>query len=169
MESSDHPATPVVTRAEESDRQLLESILAEVFLADHAPYIPEPLDRDSVAAYSRDLVSRCWQRMALARVDDQTVGMAYVEGDKVEALNIAAGWKRRGVGAALLRWAEGNITASGHRVALVDTQSANAPARAFYETMGYHVIRHWPLTAFTAVPIPMVTMSKSLSGANAPV
>jgi GNAT superfamily N-acetyltransferase len=154
------PATP-------ADRDTLVRILADVFLADQAPYIPEPLDRERVETWTRDLVSRAWESMALARVEDQAVGMVYVDGDKVEALNVSAGWKRRGVGAALLRWAEGNIAAAGHRTALVDTQAANAPARAFYETMGYHLIRHWPLTAFTAVPIPMVTMSKSLSGATA--
>jgi GNAT superfamily N-acetyltransferase len=154
-----------VTPASASDRESLVRILADVFLADHAPYIPERLNPDFVETYSRDLVARAWSKMALGRAGGEAVGMVYVQGNKIEALNVAAGWKRRGVGRTLLHWAEAIIAAAGHRNVAVDTQEANEPARAFYEAMGYHVTRRWPLTEFTATPIPMVTMSKGPSGA----
>src|SRR5262245_61063888 len=95
-----------VRAADFGDRAELAAIMAEVFLADQARYVPEPLDPDFVRRYSEDLAARPWAAMALATVDGRAAGMTYVEGAKIEALNVVGDWRRCGVGSALLAWAE---------------------------------------------------------------
>ncbi len=152
----------VISSAAEWDQEALVRIMTDVFLADQAQYIPEVLDPRFVESISRDLVRRAWPNMALARADLVPVAMMYVAGNKIDALNVIAGWKRRGIGRAMMEWTEDRLIAAGYASATLDTQEANAPARSFYDSLGYRVTAHWPMTQFTATPIPMVTMTKQL-------
>ena len=148
--------------AREGDRAALERVLGDTFLADHVRYIPEPVDAARVRAYTADLVGRRWPVMAVAEFDGEPVGMLYVEGAKIEAVNVLPAHQRRGVGSALMDWAEPRIAAAGFGQATLDTQEANLPARAFYEGRGYKVVQRWLQTAFTRTPIPTVTMARAL-------
>jgi GNAT superfamily N-acetyltransferase len=152
----------LIRAATRADCAHLERILTRTFLADHTRYLPEPVDPEFVARFSADLVSRRWAAMALALLDDQPVGMLYTEPPKIEALNVLPAFQRRGIGTALMDWIEPALAAAGDLIATLDTQEANAPARRFYESRGYRTASHWLQTQFTKVPIPMVTLERSL-------
>src|SRR5262249_55117571 len=149
-----------VRPATAADIPALERILSETFLADHTRFIPEPIDPQSVRAFSRDLVARRWPAMALAELDGESIGMAYVEDAKIEAVNVLPAFQGRGAGSALRDWAEARIAAAGFAEASVDTQEANVPARSFYEARGYTLQRRWLQPAFTRTPIPTVTLAR---------
>jgi len=154
---------PVRVRAARADDvPNLIRITLEVFLADQAVHIDDPLDPVFVHAFTRELVGRVWSRMWVAERRDLPLGVMYVEGAKVEALNVVSAARRQGVGRALMAQAEAGMIAAGHAVAAIDTQEANAPARAFYAALGYGVARRWLMEGFTPHPIPMVTMTKDL-------
>ena len=160
--------TVLVRAAEFADIDPLAFVLTRTFLESQAPFIPEPLDPSAIAAFSRDLVTRRAENMAVASLDGRLVGMAYVEARTLEAINVLPEFQRRGIGDALLRWAESRIQGQGYSEASLDTQEANAPARAFYERRGYRVTRAWNQTAFTKTPIPTVTMCKQLAADPGP-
>ena len=151
-----------IRAATEADLAALERVLVEAFLADHTRYIPEAVDPRIVRAFGADLVGQRWAAMALAQVGGEPVGMLYVEGPRIEAINILPAFQRRGIGTALMDWAEPRMAAAGVMEGTLDTQEANAPARAFYAARGYRVVRCWLQSAFTKVPIPTVTMAKRL-------
>jgi GNAT superfamily N-acetyltransferase len=79
-------------------------------------------------------------------------GMAYVEADKIEAVNVLREFQRNGVGRALMAWAQSRVREIGHALATVETQEANAPA--FCESLGYRVTRHWGADGLYRRPHP---------------
>lgn len=160
---------PVRIRAARADdAAILTRITLEVFLSDQARYIEYPLDPEFVRSFTQDLVGKAWERMWIAEHADRSLGVngatgvMYVEGAKVEALNVVPAARRRGVGSALMARAEAGMIVAGLAEAAIDTQEANAPARAFYSALGYGVVRRWLMTGFTPRPIPMVTMTREL-------
>lgn len=148
--------------AREEDRTSLATIMADVFLADQARNLPEPLDPAFVRSHSEDLVARAWRDMALSRHGDEAIAMAWLDGGSIGALNVLAPFRRRGAGSRLMDLHEGRLADEGARVVTLDTQAANAPAIAFYVRRGYSIIRRWEQKAFTRLPIPTVTMTMEL-------
>jgi ribosomal-protein-alanine N-acetyltransferase len=59
--------------------------------------------------------------------------------DEMHILNVAVapGWRRRGIGRWLLRFAMGKAARAGARRALLEVRAGNAEARALYADMGF--------------------------------
>lgn len=153
---------PTIRRARQNEAGVLIEILTTTFLADQTRYIAEPVDPEHVMRVSVDLVARRLNSMAVAELDGRPVGMVYIEGARIEAVNVLPGYQRRGVGRALVGWAERELAEAGERWAMLDTQEANRPARAFYESCGYAVVGRWEQTEFTKAAVPMVRMGRAL-------
>ncbi|MBS1721995.1 MAG: GNAT family N-acetyltransferase [Armatimonadetes bacterium] len=144
-----------------ADTQEIARILILTILSDHAPHLPEPPDPMSVSRAS-DKLSEEWPKMAVVEDDDNVAGLVMVVDNKVEALNVLPRYQGLGAGSALLNWAEHRI-ARLHSTAEVNTYASNADAIRFYERAGYQVSKRWSSTAFTRLPVDMVTMTKPLS------
>ena len=91
--------------------------------------------------------------VGVARIDDEAVGfvtlLRRVEGDPddsvpvhayVSELAVNAAWRGRGIGAAMLRWAEGEARRAGAPELRISAVAVNAGARRLYERTGFEPI-----------------------------
>ncbi|HEX4983884.1 MAG TPA: GNAT family N-acetyltransferase, partial [Ilumatobacteraceae bacterium] len=79
-------------------------------------------------------LDRSW----VATSDDHVVGFVVAVDDEVEQLYVDRAERGSGVAAALLRRAEAEIRAGGHRCAWLAVVAGNRRARAFYTREGWH-------------------------------
>jgi len=86
---------------------------------------------------------RLWQRGFVAEVGDVLAGFAAL---RYEAWNrraafwhlyVAAGWRGRGIGSALLAAVEDMARTAGARTLWLETSNVNYPAIRFYRRMGF--------------------------------
>ena len=85
-------------------------------------------------------VSRARMRigdMWVAVASGETVGFVVVKGDEVEQIFVARSARGTGVAAMLLRKAEDEIRAAGHRRAWLAVVAGNQRARSFYSRLGW--------------------------------
>lgn len=80
-------------------------------------------------------------------------------GDEVKGLYVVPSWARRGVGSALLRAAEADITAAGHRLISI---GATLVGRPFYQAHGYEVVHHQRWKTRGGLMIDTVDMEKAV-------
>lgn len=112
------------------------------------------------------------QAVAVADLGDATLaGFASIgpdrEGEPVGelfAINCHPGWFRRGVGQALLDWAERELARLGHRRAVLWVVDSNERARRFYERNGWHADGRARVDQIGGGPVSEVRYAKSLPG-----
>lgn len=123
--------------------------------------LAQPEDADDIAAMSRDLIERGlpwnWRpartrsairdpdtNVAVVRMEGALVAfgiMEYLEADAYLALlAVREARQRSGIGSSLLRWLESSAQVAGCRRIRVETRRDNAPARTFYNELGYHEV-----------------------------
>jgi ribosomal protein S18 acetylase RimI-like enzyme len=73
----------------------------------------------------------------VATVDGAVAGFVMVVEDEVEQVYVSSAYRGSGVAAALIREAERQVRANGHRKAWLAVVAGNARARAFYERAGW--------------------------------
>jgi ribosomal-protein-alanine N-acetyltransferase len=124
-------------------------------------HLARPADAGDIAAMSRDLIERglpwTWRasrvlrairdpdiNVAVVRVEDRLLAfgiMEYLEGDAYLALlAVRQESQRRGLGSALVRWLEASARAAGASRIRVEARQDNAPARSFYNELGFHEV-----------------------------
>lgn len=79
----------------------------------------------------------------VATLDGELLGMIHWIGDFVAALHVSPTTQGKGVGSALLAFAEQEIVKSHDQVRL-ETDSFNAQSRAFYKKHGFEEIKQYP-------------------------
>jgi len=123
--------------------------------------LAQPEDAEDIAAMSRDLIEPGlpwnWRpnrvlkavldpetNVAVVTVDGQLAAfgiMEYLERDAYLALfAVRPSNQRRGIGSSLLRWLEASARAAGAERIRLETRRDNAPARTFYNELGYHEV-----------------------------
>ena len=120
----------------------------------HAGLDPEVYrvpDQDAVAAFLRRRLADPGREVLVAEVAGTVVGMVDVtmaeEPDPGSILSpvptadlgisVLEGWRRRGIGRALMAAAEQSARRRGARQVVLDMSSANADALRFYRSLGY--------------------------------
>jgi GNAT superfamily N-acetyltransferase len=86
-------------------------------------------------------------------------GWMLTQGQWIEDLWISAPFRRRGVGSALLAYAEREIAARGIATAHLHVIASNAQATAFYQHRGWQRLREIP---HELLPIPRLEMTKAV-------
>lgn len=89
--------------------------------------------------------------------EDVPVGFMGVQNQKIEMLFIRPSHFRRGLGKALIEHAFGDLD-----VRFVDVNEQNPGARAFYERMGFVVVKRNPLDG-EGNPFPILEMERGKS------
>jgi putative acetyltransferase len=87
------------------------------------------------------------------------VGFSGQQGDEVMAVYIAPALARRGLGTRLLREAEAAIAVAGHRRVRI---GASLNVRAFYEAVGYSVVRERPWVTRGGLTLRTLDMARDL-------
>jgi ribosomal protein S18 acetylase RimI-like enzyme len=110
------------------------------------------LSPDDVVYFRHRLARHGDGRMLTALLADRPVGVvavAWHAADEPEVrahldgvpimfrLRVAAGFRRRGVGTALVRTGEGLLRGRDHKQVLVGVDHGNVPARSLYHKLGY--------------------------------
>ncbi|MGH6987954.1 MAG: GNAT family N-acetyltransferase [Caulobacteraceae bacterium] len=137
---------PVVVRAARAgDIGSLVAILHATFESTWQPQITRQaaeafLTEDRPAAFVAEHGMACW----VADLEGETNGLVHFEGDFVHALHVHPAWARRGVGSALMDLAEAEIARAGHPAVRLETDTFNAPARAFYAARGFTEADRFP-------------------------
>lgn len=76
-------------------------------------------------------------KTTVAMIGAELAGFVMVAGDEVEQLYVSARHRGAGVADALMRDAEAQIRAAGHRTAWLAVVPGNGRARRFYERIGW--------------------------------
>ena len=91
--------------------------------------------------------------------DGEIAGFCSFKGNEVKGLYVAPESARRGVGSALLRQAEGTISAGGHRLIRI---VASLSGQAFYERHGYRLIERRDWKSRGGLVMAALAMEKAL-------
>ena len=123
--------------------------------------LARPQDAQDIAEMSRNLIETglpwTWRagrvlvairnpetNVAIVRPDAELAAfgiMEYLEADAYLALfAVRPSSQRRGIGSSLLRWLEESARVAGAGRIRVETRRDNAPARTFYNELGYHEV-----------------------------
>ena len=103
----------------------------------HLGHVPPELlpyrNEEQFASRARARIGDMWVAVA----GGEPIGFVVVKGDEVEQLYVARSARGTGVAAMLLRQAEDEIRAGGHRRAWLAVVAGNQRARSFYARSGW--------------------------------
>ncbi|MDD3313740.1 GNAT family N-acetyltransferase [Pseudodesulfovibrio sp.] len=152
-----------IRQASRSDLPALERLLRESFDASYALFMPGAYVRgwrmsDEPARTLRRLLSD----MGVALSGEIPVGFIACEAGSVAELWVSPNHKRRGIGAALLGWAEDRLRDRGFDAVTLNCYERNTSALAFYRKMGFTVTARYPSRRVAGGPVTVFTMKKPL-------
>ncbi|HSK89848.1 MAG TPA: GNAT family N-acetyltransferase [Euzebyales bacterium] len=123
-------------RPEDSDA--IADIWRDGWRDGHVGFVPEALARARTDASFQVRASQRLDDTTVAVVADAVAGFVMVVDDEVEQVYVSAHHRGQGIADVLLRGAERQIGANGHRRAWLAVVAGNVRARAFYTRMGWH-------------------------------
>ncbi len=91
---------------------------------------------------------------------DRVIGFCSTHGDEIHSLYVDPTVSRSGIGGALLRRAESDLLAAGHRRIWLQASRAGQP---FYAAKGYEAVDEYPWTSRGGIEILVKRMEKTLS------
>jgi ribosomal protein S18 acetylase RimI-like enzyme len=103
----------------------------------HLGLVPQQLVAVRTDESFRRRSSQRADEATVAVVGGEVAGFVLVVGDEVEQVYVASAHRGTGVAAVLLRSAEEQVAANGHREAWLAVVAGNRRARAFYERAGW--------------------------------
>lgn len=124
--------------AKEADVPALIDLARRSWLSGFAGTAPPDFVRDRLARnFEQDWYPRHWPAMTVAEDGRALLGVVQPESDEINGLWVAPEAQGRGVGTTLLRHAERQIVASGHKRAWLTCSGFNPCAARFYMSRGY--------------------------------
>ena len=115
--------------ARSTDAGAIGAILTE--FCTKTPWMPLLHSGAEDIAHAGAMIARGW--VTVAEVDGQVAGFSAADADEVNALYVAAGHRRAGIGGALLQRLQG-----ANEVLKLWTFQVNRPALAFYQAHGFY-------------------------------
>ncbi|WP_419787004.1 GNAT family N-acetyltransferase [Pseudodesulfovibrio sp.] len=154
-----------IRRAARNDLPALERLLRDSFDASYALFLPGQYVRswrtsDEPSRTLRQLMGS----MGVALSGTTPVGFVACQNDTVAELWVSPKYKRRGVGTALLQWAEDWLREQGFSTAKLNCYERNTSGLAFYRKNGYAVTDRFPSRRIAGGPVTVFTLSKALDG-----
>ncbi len=117
--------------AKTTDAGRVGAILSE--FVDTTAWMPRIHTRAEDIAHAGSMIAHGW--VTVAESDGHLAGFAACDGADLDALYVAAAWRGKGVGSALLGHLQQQSTSMG-----LWTFQANARAQAFYRHHGFHEV-----------------------------
>ncbi|MFJ3261282.1 GNAT family N-acetyltransferase [Pseudomonas sp. NPDC086581] len=157
--------TPIlIRRAEPADTDAILRILRETYETTWKPELSaEAIARFESSAHTAAYVRARLAHFEVACLGGEVAGLLDWRDDFIDALHVSPRHQRQGIGAALLRHAEGIIAGAGHAEVRLETDTFNRQACSFYRRHGYHELDRYPdeewQSGFTTL-----LMGKSLAG-----
>ncbi len=135
----------LVREARRADAASLRDILFDTFESTWSPQVTPAAaqrfrDEDRPAAFAKER----WRDCKIAERRGEIAGFVFWRDDFVHSLHVRSAQARSGVGAALMDVAERAIADAGFAKARLETDTFNAPARAFYAACGYLEAERYP-------------------------
>ncbi len=129
----------------------MKSILRQTFESTWRPHVTAASAEHYISTdIDGRLVDEHGTSMLVALIDRQVAGLVFWRLDFIESLHVGDGFRRSGVGKALLRAVEPEITRAGFAAARLQTDTFNATSRAFYERQGYVEADRYPDTEWNS-------------------
>ena len=148
-----------IRRAEAADEEALAQIRRSAILALAAPAMSTDQAKKWAARAAADRVARAIRDHDVwIAVDGVALGWVEVDRDRVAALYVSPSYSRRGIGSALLTFAESFIQRSCYAMARLES-SQNA--LDFYLRRGY--VRRGPADSEGAYPLSKALIARSSS------
>lgn len=124
--------------AREADVPALIDLARRSWLSGFAGTAPTEFVQKRLAReFEQDWYPRHWPAMTVAEDGATLLGVVQPEGDEINGLWVASEAQGRGVGTTLLRHAERQIMAAGHKRAWLTCSGFNPWAAKFYLSRGY--------------------------------
>lgn len=125
-------------QATRAEAPALRAILYDTFESTWRPQISAAAarayrEKDRPAAYVAERGQEFW----VAEREGRPIGFVDWDGDFVNALHVLSTHARRGVGGALMDFAEARIADAGFETARLETDTFNLTSQAFYAKRGY--------------------------------
>ena len=153
--------------ASRNDLPALERLLRESFTSSYALFMPGAYLREwQTTDQPARILSRHLGNTAVAVINDSPAGFVACAAGSVAELWVAPHMKRRGVGAALLHWAEEKLREDGHDSATLSCYERNTEGLAFCRSQGYAVTARYPSRRVVGGPVMVCTLTKPLDGSG---
>jgi ribosomal protein S18 acetylase RimI-like enzyme len=108
-------------------------------------------------------VRQHYREMVVAKADGELHGFLYRIDNEIAGIGVNPPAWRRGVGRALMAYAEEECRKSGYQEVFLDVYEPNLPARAFYAALGYR-LHDTSINDDYGAPIRSLRMVKELDG-----
>jgi ribosomal protein S18 acetylase RimI-like enzyme len=153
--------------ASRNDLPALERLLRESFAASYALFMPGPyVQQWRLGDEPARTLNRHLGNIAVAVVNDSLAGFVAVSAGSVAELWVRPSMKRRGVGTALLHWAEEKLREEGQDRATLTCYERNTEGLAFYRSQGYDITSRHPSRRVAGGPVTVCTLAKPLDGSG---
>lgn len=148
--------------AVEGDRDGLARVMLDSFQASYATFMPRPyVDSWHKADTAQATVSRGIDRTGVAEQEGCIRGFATTEDEFLAELWVCPTAQGNGIGATLVKWAEDRLLMSGHQTMSLYCYGDNRPALAFYERLGFRIVKTFDSKQVAGGPVPVCILSKS--------
>lgn len=153
----------VIAPCAETDKPQLVEVCKQQWTYGESIGLPELVVRNIESAYTfEQYVEDTWGQMKLAKAGDQVVGFIFWDGNDISGTGVLPSWWRRGVGRALMAYAEDAMHAEGTQTARLEVYESNVNAVQFYKAIGYHVADSFINNDWGA-PVTTLVMTKPLT------
>lgn len=152
-----------VRQALPADSETLETIMREAFNASYAHFMPQAYIKSwREADIASVTVNRNLHQAGVSILKQKPTGFIVAEDDFIAELWVSPKAQGKGVGTALLRWAESRLHKRGYNAVQLYCYGDNANAIAFYEKSGYETIKVFQSRHVAGGPVPVHILSKAL-------
>ena len=153
--------------ASRTDLPALERLLRESFTSSYARFMPGAYVRQwQTTDQPARILNRHLSDTAVAVANDSLAGFVAASSGTVAELWVRPGMKRRGVGSALLHWAEEKLREDGYDRATLNCYERNTEGLAFYRSQGYDITSRYPSRRVVGGPAMVCALSKPLDGSG---
>lgn len=134
-----------IRRAEPADIEAILRILGETYLTTWKPQLTaQAIARFESSGHTVRYVQEYLPGIHLACLEEEVMGLIDWRDNFIDSLHVSLSHQGRGIGGALLRFAEAAIAAAGHAEVRLETDTFNQQARAFYRKHGYRELDFYP-------------------------
>lgn len=153
---------PVSVRpAVERDRNALAQVMLDAFRANYESFMPQAyIDAWHATEVAHCTVGRGIDRTGVAEIDGTIRGFATTEDDFLSELWVCPTMQGQGVGSTLVRWAEEKLILAGHQTMSLYCYGDNVQALAFYDKLGFRVVKTFSSRHVAGGPVPVCILAK---------
>ena len=153
--------------ASRNDLPALERLLRESFASSYALFMPGIyIQQWRLGDEPTRILNRHLNDTAVAVINESPAGFISCKTGTISELWVSPHMKRRGVGTALLTWAEERLREEGQSQATLSCYERNSAALAFFRSQGYSISSRHPSRRIPGGPMTVCTLTKPFDGSG---